>query len=159
MLFEEVWSVEGWCVYCARGWRLCTSVGTTTKRGSGCGVCRLWHAVDKRFHSLPYLKKLWCSGNSDGDDSDGDGSDGSDGNDSEGDDSDGDGSDGDGSDGDGSEGDGSDGDDSDGDGDDSDGDGSEGNGSDSDGSDSDGDEELMATHLLVSLYLYVHKLL
>ena len=151
MLFEEVWSVEGWCVYCARGWRLCTSVGTTTKRGSGCGVCRLWHAVDKRFHSLPYLKKLWCSGNSDGDDSDGDGSDGDD---SEGDDSDGDGSDGDGSDGDGS-----DGDDSDGDGDDSDGDGSEGNGSDSDGSDSDGDEELMATHLLVSLYLYVHKLL
>ena len=117
MLFEEVWSVEGWCVYCARGWRLCTSVGTTTERGSGCGVCRLWHAVDKWFHPLPYLKKLWWRGNSEGDDSDGDG---------------------DNSDGDGSEGDGSDGDDSDG---------------------SDGDEELMATHLLVSLYLYVHKLL
>ena len=142
MLFEEVWSVEGWCVYCARGWRLCTSVGTTTERGSGCGVCRLWHAVDKWFHPLPYLKKLWCCGNSEGDGSDGDGSDG--------DDSDGDGSDGDGSDG-------SDGDVSDGDG--SDGDDSDGDGSDGDDSDVDGDEELMATHLLVSLYLYVHKLL
>ena len=95
-------------------------------------MCRLWHAVDKWFHPLPYLKKLWCSGNSEGDDSEGDGRNG---------DSDGDGSEGDGSDG-------------------SDGDGSEGDGSDGDGSEgSDGDEELMATHLLVSLYLYVHKLL